>query len=217
MAVHGWRDTRNPSTALFRTDFPRGGHLRSDDSAELHARFTAWWIDDLLDVLPGEPRITLHYYARVPWISDMDYERADVLDRFADALRYLSPHLGFPYGKSYKHKFMLLTAQPAQATTSGMAVQGQSEAVATVQGRLSVVAHEFGHTMGATHQAATSTRVDASVWSLIPWYRCDSNMHPVAPSTYSCLRYSAENERAIRSYQRHGPTVERPDHWLERR
>jgi hypothetical protein len=189
--------------------------LRAYDAADLHARFTAWWIDDVFSVLPNSSKLTLQYYLRVPWISDMDYEHDDVLDRFAHALRLIAPHMGWPYGKTYKHKFMLLTALPAIPNVSGLAIQGQSEATASVQGRLSVVAHEFGHTLGATHEAAGSGRFATESWSLLNWYQCDSNMHPVAPSVYSCMRYTDANERAIRSYMRHGPVAERPDRWLD--
>jgi hypothetical protein len=191
--------------------------LRDHTVADLHARFTAWWAADLLKVLPGEPTIFVNYHSRVPWITDMDYEHADVLDRFAVALRQLSLHTELPYGKSYKHKFLLLTAHPAVAKASGLALVGQSEATASIQGRVSVVAHEFGHTLGATHEAATSGRIPSGPWSMMYWYGCDTNMHPVAPSTFSCLRYSPANERAIRSYMRHGPVSEREDVWLERR
>jgi hypothetical protein len=191
--------------------------LREHRVADLHARFTAWWAMDLLKVLPGEPTIFVNYHSRIPWITDMDYEHPDVLDRFAVALRQLSLHTGWPYGKSYKHKFLLLTARPAVAKASGLAVVGQSEATASIQGRVSVVAHEFGHTLGATHEAATSGRIPTGAWSMMYWYGCDTNMHPVAPSTFSCLRYSPANERAIRSYMRHGPVAEQKDVWLERR
>ncbi len=191
--------------------------LREQSIADLHARFAAWWLADLVTVLPGEPKIDVRYYTRVPWITDMDYEHPDVLDRFAIALRQLSLHIDLPYGKSYKHKFLLLTARPAVSKASGLALEGQSEAVATVQGRVSVLAHEFGHTLGATHESAASGRFRTGPWSLMNWYRCDSNMHPLAPSTFSCLRYTPDNERAIRSYMRHGPVAERTDLWLERR
>ncbi|WP_369926958.1 hypothetical protein [Xanthomonas sp. NCPPB 2632] len=187
------------------------------DPADLHARLGAWWLEDLMTVLPGESQISLRYHSRIAWITDMDYEHVDVLDRFARALKLVAPALGLPYGRSYKHKFLLLTARPAIGRASGLALQGQSEATASIQGRLSVMAHEFGHTLGATHAAAVTGRYPTYPWSLLNWYQCDSNMHPSAPSTFSCLAYSADNERAIRSYLRHGPTSERPELWLERR
>jgi hypothetical protein len=202
----------NPGgVCLYRGCIPSKALLHVADVLN-EARHAAAW-----GVTFGEPKIDVRYYTRVPWITDMDYEHPDVLDRFAIALRQLSLHIDLPYGKSYKHKFLLLTARPAVSKASGLALEGQSEAVATVQGRVSVLAHEFGHTLGATHESAASGRFRTGPWSLMNWYRCDSNMHPLAPSTFSCLRYTPDNERAIRSYMRHGPVAERTDLWLERR
>lgn len=191
--------------------------LRAEEPAQLHSRFVAWWVDDLLTILPGERKLSLYYYVRVPWIADMDYQQNDVLNRFSEALRLRAPVVGLPYGKSFKHKFLLLTAHSPLPGVGGLAVEGQSEAVASVTGRLSVVAHEFGHTLGATHESAGSMRFSVFSWSDVLWRTCDTTMRASPVSEFSCLKYSPENERAIRSYLHHGPVEDRADRWLDRR
>lgn len=191
--------------------------LRHEDVHALHARFVAWWLHDLLDVLPAEPVVSVYYYMHVPWVSDIDYERDDVLDGFSRALRmHAHSNPALPYGLTYKHKFLLLTAGPAVNGSSGLAFEGQSEATASITGRNTVVAHEFGHTLGATHDKAEIFWMGPTFIHGWLWGSCDTNMHPMAPSDLSCLLYSEENQRAIRSYLRHGPFADRRGVWLER-
>jgi hypothetical protein len=189
--------------------------LRTRDVYRLHARFVAWWIADLLQILPAEPSMAVTYHTRIPWITDMDYQHADVLDRFSNALALFADATGLPYERTYKHKFLLLTASSPVKGAAGLAFEGQSEAVASVSGPLSVVAHEFGHLLGASHDAAATLSVLATLWHPALWVSCDTTMHPTAPSLVGCLWYSAENQRRIRSYQKHGPAPS-PGQWLDR-
>lgn len=191
--------------------------LRFEDIHSIHARFVAWWIEDLLELLPAEPVVSLYYYGKVPWVSDLDYQRDGVLDDFSRALRlHAASNSALPYGHTYKHKFLLLTAKPAIKGASGLAFEGQSEATASITGRNTVVAHEFGHTLGASHRHAQTRRMGPTLVHAWLWGWCDTNMHAVAPSDLSCLLYAEDNQRAIRSYLRHGPFADARDVWLER-
>jgi len=84
---------------------------------------------------------------------------------------------------------------------AGVAFEGGNEAIASISGRMRIIAHEIGHMLGATHLAAESRG----------WWGCETNMFAVASKQRrDCLEYTAANQRAIRSYMRHGPDMSVP-------
>jgi hypothetical protein len=168
---------------------------------ELHARFVAWWLADMsTQVLPVEP-LRASYAERVPWLTSMAYGDARSLDTFERTLKALDSAYEFDMDRTYKKKFVLLTAEAPMPGTAGVAYEGGNEAIASVAGRARIVAHEIGHMLGARHEDS----------EMRGWWGCDTNMVPKATAGRGdCLQYSAANQRAMRSYMRHGPDTTVP-------
>lgn len=175
--------------------------LSSHTTRDLHARYVAWWLADMsARVLPVEP-LRASYAESVPWLTSMAYGGTDSLDAFERTLKALDDHYEFEMDRTYKHKFVLLTASSPMPGIAGVAFQGGNEAIASIAGRSRIVAHEIGHMLGATH-ANAETR---------GWWGCESNMVATAAvGRKDCQEYSAANERAMRSYMRHGPDTHAP-------
>ncbi len=180
--------------------------LKHDDLAdrtlrELHANYVAWWLADFsLRVLPVEP-IRITYAERASWLTSMPYGRIDSLDNFERMLKFLDHEHNFDMDRTYKRKYVLLTAERPMPGTAGVAFEGGNEAIASVAGLSRIVAHEIGHMLGATHEQA----------EIRGWWGCDTNMVPnVSTLRGDCLEYSSANRRAIRSYMRHGPNLTLP-------
>jgi Metallo-peptidase family M12B Reprolysin-like len=186
----------NPAAYVLHFHFLKHDDLIDRDAQELHARYVAWWLADMAtNVLPVEP-LRASYTDRAPWLTSMEYGDADSLDRFEGTLKALNAYYRFDVTRTYKHKFVLLTAGLPMPGTTGVAFEGGNEAIASVAGRARIVAHEIGHMLGATH-AEAETR---------SWWGCETNMLPNTSGWRGdCLEYTAANQRAIRSYMRHGP------------
>lgn len=180
--------------------------LKHDDLGEhsireLHARYVAWWMADMAThVLPVDP-FRVSYAERVPWLTSLTYGDKHSLDIFERTLKALDGQYAFAMDQTYKHKFVLLTAGRPMPGTSGVAFEGGNEAIASIAGRARIVAHEIGHMLGATHLNAETRG----------WWGCETNMLSISSSVRSdCLEYSAANQRAMRSYMRHGPDTLAP-------
>jgi hypothetical protein len=164
----------------------------------IHAIFVAWWLADVArKVLPTES-LRVVYRAAVPGVTDMPYGYPEALENWQNtASAYAALH-GLPHGRSYKHKFLLLTRERPMKGANGVAYEGGAEAMASIRGRVNIVAHEFGHTLAAMHADAERRG------PLIA--RCITSMWPGAISgDADCYRYSDDNGRNIRHYLRHGP------------
>lgn len=180
--------------------------LKHDDLAhrtaqDLHARYVAWWLADMAThVLPVEP-LRASYAERAPWLTSMEYGDAGSLDLFERTLKALDTFYRFNVTQTYKHKFVLLTARLPMPGMTGVAYEGGNEAIASVAGRARIVAHEIGHMLGATHVQAETRG----------WWGCETNMLSIGSDWRNdCLEYTAANQRAIRSYLRHGPNTLSP-------
>lgn len=194
----GHFEDKNAYTLHFH--FLKHDDLLDRSARDLHARYVAWWLADMARILPVEP-LHASYAERMPWLTSMAYGDKDSLEAFERTLKVLDDHYGFDMERTYKHKFILLTAQRPMPGTTGVAFEGGNEAIASVSGRMRIVAHEIGHMLGATH-------VDAETRG---WWGCETNMMATSSRARSdCQEYSAANERAIRSYMRHGPNTQRP-------
>ncbi len=111
------------------------------------------------------------------WTTAIDfYERRNKLPRIP--------------GK-FEYKFMLVTSHEPLPGVTGQAWLGGEEAIASLSGRYTIIAHEYGHTLAATHE-------DAEVqWSSV--WPCETNLISSTVALRSnCYRYSRKNERNIR-------------------
>jgi len=190
----------DPAAYNLRFTFFKHDDLADTSLREIHSRYVAWWVGDLsARVLPTYP-MRVSYADRVPWLTDMMYGQDSSLHDLDRVLKTINDFYGLAFEKTFKRKYILLTAERPMAGTTGVAFQGGNEAIASVLGRSRIVAHELGHMLGATHDAAEAQG----------WFGCETNMVAKASAVRDdCMRYSKANERAIRSYMRHGPHPEK--------
>lgn len=167
----------------------------------IHTVYGAWWLAELATkVLPTE-RIRMAYMDHVPGVTDMPYGYPEAIHNWKDTVAALSASEGLTIGETYKHKFLLMTRHRPIPGAFGVAFEGGAEAMASTAGRLSIVAHEFGHTLDARHKDAVQRHES--------WWWCATSMWPgINDIVADCQRYSGENARHIRSYLRHGPDPE---------
>jgi hypothetical protein len=167
----------------------------------IHSVFAAWWLSELArKILPTE-KIRMSYRNRIPGVTDMPYGYPEALDNWHETVQAYATAAGLAYGKTYKHKYLLMSRDRPMKDAFGVAFEGGSEAMASTEGRVNIVAHEFGHTLGAEHELAQQ-RYEG-------WWWCATSMAPgVDDIVGDCQRYSDDNARRIRSYLRHGPDPE---------
>ncbi|MBB3226254.1 hypothetical protein FHW69_000844 [Luteibacter sp. Sphag1AF] len=161
------------------------------DRQHIHARYVAWWIADLAKVLPSH-RLWAIYSQQIAGVTDIPYGHTLALQDWTDAIDSWNTRERTPRpSATLDFKFMLITRDRTAPGTSGQAWQGGEQAMASLNGRYSVIAHEFGHTLAAVHD-------DAEVRYASGW-PCETNMIPVTSVLRAnCYRYSAKNERNMR-------------------
>lgn len=186
----------DPAAYNLRFYFVKHDDLIDHAATSLHARYVAWWLADMAgNVLPAEP-LRANYLEHLPWITSIAYGDSRSLDIFERTLKALDDFYGFDMERTYKNKYVLLTARPPMPGTTGVAFEGGNEAIASIVGRSRIVAHEVGHMLGATHRQAETRG----------WWGCETNMLAISSGRRDdCLEYTAANQRAMRSYMRHGP------------
>ncbi|UPG93671.1 zinc-dependent metalloprotease [Luteibacter aegosomatissinici] len=184
LLFHEWLDDDRPPA-------------REGLAARIHEGYVAWWLDELRQVLPGEP-IRITYLSALPGITDIPQGHAGVLTDFVFALRVHARRYGLPLNGNYRNKFILLVPDNLGPFAAGKAYHEGAEAVASVGGPWSVVAHELGHLLGARHE-------DAEV-RYTGWWWCHTNMAAVpSPFLGNCYAYSAANRRRIQEAYHLGP------------
>ena len=159
----------------------------------IHASYVAWWIADMKRILPAR-RLWVIYSQQVEGMTDMPYGHPSTLKDWSQAVDAYAKREQLPRNRiDLDYKFMLLTKNDVVPGVSGLAWLGGHEAVATLKGRYSVVAHEFGHTLEAVHDHAEVR------WS--SGWPCETNLtSSTSVLRANCYRYSAANERRMRAY-----------------
>lgn len=162
----------------------------------IHAGYVAWWLEDMKRVLPGY-RLRSFYVDNRPGMTDVPYGNTASMWRWTFAAQQYARggKLHHEPGR-FEHKFMLVTRDRVRERTTGLAWLGGDQAMASLAGSYNVIAHEFGHTLGAIHD-------DAAVWWRYVW-PCETNMYPTTAILLSnCYRYTEASERRIRDYLKH--------------
>lgn len=171
----------------------------------IHARYVAWWLADMKRILPLR-RLSAIYSQQVAGLTDIPYGHASSLRDWTAAVDGYARREKLPHVRGeFEYKFMLLTHDEVAPGVSGLAWLGGEQAMASLMGRYTIVAHEYGHTLTARHE-------DAEVrWS--SGWPCETNLKSaVSLLRANCYRYSAANERRMRSYMANEWTVPvRPD------
>lgn len=166
----------------------------------IHASYVAWWIADMKRLLPTR-QLWAIYSQQVEGMTDMPYGHESSLIDWTTAVDKYSQREGLPHVRGrFEYKFMLVTRNEVAPRTAGLAWLGGDEAMASLTGRYSIIAHEYGHTMTATHD-------DAEIrWS--SGWPCETNLiSPASQLRANCYRYSAANERRMRRYAANEWTV----------
>lgn len=171
----------------------------------IHARYVAWWIADMKRIMPTR-RLWAIYSQQIDGLTDIPYGHEASLVDWTTAVDNYAHREGLPHVRGeFEYKFMLLTSHEVAPGVSGLAWLGGDQAMASLDGRYTIVAHEFGHTLTANHE-------DAEVrWS--SGWPCETNLKSTtSPLRANCYRYSTANERRMRAYMANEWTVPvRPD------
>jgi hypothetical protein len=161
--------------------------------AKFHNWYIAWWVRDMeRTVKPGIP-VKVVIKDHIPGVTDFDYRQdtssEGALVNFRTAAdRYLD---GTGAAPSRITKTMLFVNDVAASWGSnvyGVALQDDTAAMASGTGPRHIVAHEFGHTLGAVHRYAEDR------------FPCVTNMMGFMIPRYSCRIYSGANDVEIRRH-----------------
>lgn len=166
----------------------------------VHAGYVAWWIADMKKILPTR-HLWAIYSQQVDGLTDMPYGHESSLKDWTTAVEDYARREKLPRIRGeLDYKFMLLTSDEVAPGMSGLAWLGGDEAMASLKGRYTIVAHEYGHTLTARHE-------DAEVrWS--SGWPCETNLKSAASILRAnCYRYSAANERRMRVHAANEWTV----------
>ncbi|WP_052698010.1 hypothetical protein [Luteibacter yeojuensis] len=163
-----------------------------NDHAKVLSWYAAWWIRDMeKTVRPGVPiRVSLR--ARVPGVTNLAYHQGSREDRIlelAKAARDDVKARGEPV--TPLTRYVLLVGKPAAswgAGTFGLAIEQSGAALISNHGHRHVFAHEVGHLLGATHEAAEDR------------WNCVTNMGPMVLFKVACRVYTKANDQNIRDY-----------------
>jgi hypothetical protein len=188
--------------AIYGHELPEAPSLEQVTN-RIHEDYVAWWLGELgRSVLPGVP-IRVTYRSSLPGITDLPHDDTGALPALAGALRTHAGRYGLPWLATYRNKFVLVTPTNLGAAIGGVAYNEGVEAVASLDSRYSVIAHEVGHMLGAAHDDAETRRTD--------WWWCHTNMH-AAPADLvgNCYVYSEANRRRIQEHFHEGPGRPRP-------
>ncbi|WP_132142364.1 hypothetical protein [Luteibacter rhizovicinus] len=159
----------------------------------IHAGYVAWWLADMMKIVPTR-QLAVIYSENVEGVTDMAYGHPSSLEDWSRAIKSYALQENLPWlpGKM-DFKFMLLTKNLPVPNATGVAWHGGDQAMGSLNGRYTIVAHEYGHSLGTMHD-------DAEIFWNRGW-PCESNMIAVTtPLRANCYRYTAKNERNIRVF-----------------
>ncbi|APG03990.1 hypothetical protein BJI69_08840 [Luteibacter rhizovicinus DSM 16549] len=171
----------------------------------IHASYLAWWLADMKRVLPTH-RLWAIYSQQIAGVTDLPYGHGESLVDWTNAIDAYAKRESLPKIRGeLEYKFMLVTNDEVAPGISGLAWLGGDQAIASLKGRFTIIAHEYGHTLNANHDVAEVS------WS--SGWPCETNLTSDTSSLRAnCYRYSATNERRMRAYAANEWTVPvRPD------
>jgi hypothetical protein len=155
-------------------------HDKSGESnyAKFHSWYIARWVRDMeRTVKPGIP-VKVIIKDHIPGVTDFDYHQGTSADALHDFNRIASDYLWRAGATPWQLTKTMLFVDERPANWKGaygVAFQGKSVAIASGTGPRHVVAHEFGHNLGARHEYA-QTR-----------FPCVTNMSDYTLGLFSCL------------------------------
>jgi hypothetical protein len=161
--------------------------------AKFHNWYIAWWIRDMEHaVKPGIPAKVI-IKDHIPGVTDFDYHRGEQVSTTLKELRKVADRYLESTGTKPTRiiKSMLFVDDVAVnwgSYTYGVALDGDTAAMASGTGPRHIVAHEFGHTLGALHRYAQDR------------FPCVTNMMGYITPRFSCRVYAGANDLQIRQH-----------------
>lgn len=161
--------------------------------AKFHNWYIAWWIRDMEHaVKPGIP-VKVIIKDHIPGVTDFDYHRGEQVSTTLKELRKVADRYLESTGTKPTRiiKSMLFVDDVAVnwgSYTYGVALDGDTAAMASGTGPRHIVAHEFGHTLGALHRYAQDR------------FPCVTNMMGYITPRFSCRVYAGANDLQIRQH-----------------
>ena len=187
--------TQNPHEGVSTAGFYMYLHddLRGVSEKHVHAGYVAWWVAGMRRTL-AVSKIQAVYRRDIKGLTDLPYGYETALDDWTVAAEAQAERDGLLSvdGRAW-FKHMLITSGMPLPGAHGQAWVRGDQAIASIRGPYSVIAHEFGHTLSASHEAA---EID---WSNV--WPCETNLYPYANALRSnCYRFTPANERRMRDY-----------------
>ncbi|WP_341960942.1 hypothetical protein [Pseudomonas sp. RC10] len=166
--------------------------LNDEDIRNLDAKYLRWFTEDLGAMT--ERNVQIVPILRKPGYTDFDYRLGD-----ADKALYEWDQRVIDYvidenkPRDKRHKYLLITKDNLTLFVQGVAGLGKRSAIASMTA-YRTLAHEVGHTLGATHS-------DGEFHATAAPAPCITNMF-VEDVFFlkNCYRYSEKSAQAIRNY-----------------
>ncbi|MBB3226471.1 hypothetical protein FHW69_001061 [Luteibacter sp. Sphag1AF] len=156
----------------------------------LQNNYVSWWVADLArNVLPYKV-IHVIYRRNIKGVTNMSYGDEDSLDRWDNVVDRFVSREGL--ARTGHRRFLLFTQHSPNGKSSGVAYEYGDAALASAVGPYSVIAHEFGHTIGGLHGLAHTD---------FTWWLCRTNMAADSNALLAnCGYYSRANIEKIRAF-----------------
>ncbi|TCV93995.1 reprolysin-like metallo-peptidase family M12B [Luteibacter rhizovicinus] len=117
----------------------------------IHSEYVAWWIADLQRNVITDRDLRVWYRTTIPTVTDFNYaDRPSLITEWQNTARAYFLEREVP--RHPQSKYLLLTRHLISHTVEGRAQQGGDAGLASLRGDALVIAHEFGHMLGATHE-----------------------------------------------------------------
>lgn len=166
--------------------------LNDQDIRQLDAKYLGWFTEDLSAITERDVQIVP--ILRKPGYTDFDYRLGDADKALYEwDQRVIDYVIGEQKPRDKRHKYLLITKDNLTFFVQGIAALGKRSAIASMTA-YRTIAHEVGHTLGATHG-------DGEFHATAAPAPCITNMF-VEDVFFlkNCYRYSEKSAQAIRDY-----------------
>lgn len=171
--------------------------LNDQDIRNLDSKYLGWFTEDLQAITERDVQIIAIRHK--PGYTDFDYRLGDSHKSLYEwDQRVIDYVIGENKPRDKRHKYVLITEKNLTFFVQGVAGLGKRSAIASMTA-YRTIAHEVGHTLGATHS-------DGEFHATAAPAPCITNMF-VEDVFFlkNCYRYSENSAQAIRNYLQDAP------------